>query len=135
MVMWCCQVLLALLPGDAGVAPFDDEGLQALALLRQLGMPALIGVASGGAPDQATNAAARMKAKAAARKRAAAALASEVIILQKGASCYFKPPIASIAAACKVPLLLLCKVRLQPAIPVSGHPCIWLSVCRVLLKK
>ena len=57
----------------------DEAGLQALSLLRQLGMPSLIGIASGACPDQATSAAARMKEKAAARKRAAAVLASEVI--------------------------------------------------------
>jgi hypothetical protein len=57
----------------------DKAGLQALSLLRQLGMPSLIGIASGGCADQAANAAARMKEKAAAKKRAAAVLALEVV--------------------------------------------------------
>ena len=72
------QVLLVLIPCKPGVAAIDSQGLQALSLLRQLGMPAAIGVASGACPDQAANAAAKMKQKAAARKRAAALLASEV---------------------------------------------------------
>ena len=75
---WCCKVLLVLVPGEAGASCMDQAGLQALSLLRQLGMPSLIGIASGACPDQAANAAARMKEKAAARKRAAAVLASEV---------------------------------------------------------
>ena len=72
------QVLLVVVPGKTGAAALDDSGLQALSLLRQLGMPALIGVANGACPDEAANAAAKMKEKAAARKRAAAVLASEV---------------------------------------------------------
>ena len=67
-----------LVPGKAGLAALDEEGLQALSLLRQLGMPAVIGIASGACPDQTVNAAPKMKEKAAARKRAAAVLASEV---------------------------------------------------------
>ncbi len=67
-----------LVSGDARTAALDNEGLQALSLLRQLGMPAVIGIASRAFPDQAANAAAKMKEKAAARKVAAAVLASEV---------------------------------------------------------
>ena len=66
------------MPGESGAACLDAEGQQALSLLRQLGMPSVIGVASGTTPDQAGNAAAKMKGKAAARKRAAAVLAAEV---------------------------------------------------------
>ena len=83
VALWHMQVLLVVVPGKTGAAALDDSGLQALSLLRQLGMPALIGVASGACPDQATNAAAKMKDKAAARKRAAAVLASEVYRLHK----------------------------------------------------
>ncbi|CAL5218954.1 g706 [Coccomyxa viridis] len=72
------EVLLVVVPGKTGAAALDDSGLQALSLLRQLGMPALIGVANGACPDEAANAAAKMKEKAAARKRAAAVLASEL---------------------------------------------------------
>ena len=73
-----CQVLLLVMPGESGAACLDADGQQALSLLRQLGMPSVIGVASGMHPDQAGNAAAKMKGKAAARKRAAAVLAAEV---------------------------------------------------------
>lgn len=73
-----CQVLLLVMPGESGAACLDAEGQQALSLLRQLGMPSVIGVASSADQDQAVNAAARMKGKAAARKRAAAVLAAEV---------------------------------------------------------
>ena len=66
------------MPGESGAACLDADGQQALSLLRQLGLPAVIGVASGTHPDQAGNAAAKMKGKAAARKRAAAVLAAEV---------------------------------------------------------
>ena len=87
VALWHLQVLLVIAPGKAGAAALDDSGLQALSLLRQLGMPALIGIASGACPDQAANAAAKMKEKAAARKRAAAVLASEVCPTLKAASC------------------------------------------------
>ena len=66
------------MPGESGAACLDADGQQALSLLRQLGMPAVIGVASGTSPDQGGKAAAKMKGKAAARKRAAAVLAAEV---------------------------------------------------------
>ena len=66
------------MPGESGAACLDAEGQQALSLLRQLGMPSVIGVASGTHPDQTGNAATKMKGKAAARKRAAAVLAAEV---------------------------------------------------------
>ena len=66
------------MPGESGAACLDAEGQQALSLLRQLGMPSAIGIASSTHPDQAGNAAAKMKGKAAARKRAAAVLAAEV---------------------------------------------------------
>lgn len=72
------QVLLVIVPGKTGAVALDSSGLQALSLLRQLGMPALIGIASGACPDEAANAAAKMKMKAAAKKQAAAVLASEV---------------------------------------------------------
>ena len=71
-------MLLLVMPGESAVACLDAEGQQALSLLRQLGMPSVIGVASSTDPNQAGNAAARMKGKAAARKRAAAVLAAEV---------------------------------------------------------
>ena len=66
------------MPGESGVACLDAAGQQALSLLRQLGMPTVIGVASSTSSVEAGNAAARMKGKAAARKRAAAVLAAEV---------------------------------------------------------
>ncbi len=70
------QVVLAVLPGQAKAVCMDSAGQQALGVLRQMGMPALLGLVTGG--RAAGNAAAMLKEKAAARKRAAAVLQSEV---------------------------------------------------------
>ena len=101
-----------LVPGKAGLAALDNEGLQALSLLRQLGMPAVIGVASGACPDQAANAAAKMKEKAAARKRATAVLASEVRLSPKHSHIQSALRRCTNIASCT---LFLSNLRLRPA--------------------
>ena len=78
------QVVLAVLPGQPKAVCLDGGGQQALSVLRQMGMPALVGVvttaARSGSGDTAGAAAPaqKLKERAAARKRAAAVLQSEV---------------------------------------------------------
>lgn len=66
-VLLARQVLLLLLPGGEGAAAVDAAGERALAVLRNLGLPACVGAVAG-APG------AGLKQRAAAKKRAAAAL-------------------------------------------------------------
>lgn len=79
-------MVLAVLPGQPKAVCLDSGGQQMLSVLRQMGMPALVGVvtaARSGSSDGTGAAVAapaqKMKERAAAKKRAAAVLQSEVL--------------------------------------------------------
>lgn len=70
------QLVIVVLPARNKAVCIDGEGQLALATLRQLGMPAVMALVSGGSGNSA--AVNRLKERAAAKKRAATVLASEV---------------------------------------------------------
>jgi hypothetical protein len=78
--MLSVQVLVLVLPGQEQAVSLDTEGQQALGILRQLGMPAVMAavVTGQGGPAHGAPAAVKLKDRAAAKKRAAAVLESQV---------------------------------------------------------
>lgn len=69
------QVILLALPGDERVEAVDQEGQAALAVLRALGMPTLVGLVQAPAAPGSKNA---LKERSAAKKHAGAAFAEHV---------------------------------------------------------
>ena len=71
-------MVVAVLPGRTDAVCMDSAGQGALAILRHMGMPALLGIVCGGAPSGAASTPGALKERAAAKKRAITVLDSEV---------------------------------------------------------
>lgn len=79
-LLLCAQVVLLAVPGDERQEAIDQQGLMALAVLRALGLPTVVGVVQleGGPSGGGKGGGNAMKARSAAKKRGAAALQEQV---------------------------------------------------------